>query len=51
MPDVEEGCLFAGPFMGFADAEVGVLDWHGVAGERDHFAAMADVEIVEASAV
>lgn len=47
MPDIEEAAFLAGPFVGLADAQVGVLYWHRVAGERDHFAAMPDMQVIE----
>ena len=33
--------------MTFADAQIRVLDGHGKAPERDHLAAMGDVQVVE----
>jgi len=47
MANVEEACFLTGPFVGLADTEVGVLHWHRVAGEGDHFRAMLDVEIIK----
>ena len=45
--DVEEGGALAGEVVGVEDGEGGVLDGHGVAAEGDHFAAVAEVEVVE----
>ena len=45
--DVEEGGGCAGEFVGVEDGEGRVLDRHGVAAEGDHFAAVAEVEVVE----
>ena len=45
--DVEEGGFLAGPFVGFADAEVAVLYGHAVAAKGHHFGAVGDVQVVE----
>ena len=40
---VEKGGVAACEVVGGTDAEAGVLDWHVVATERDHFPAMGDM--------
>ena len=49
MADVKDGSVLAGPDVGSADSEVGVLDGHGPAGEGDHLATVLDVVVVEDS--
>ena len=51
MPYVEQASFLPCPLVAFSHAEVGVLDWHGVASEWNHLAAVVDVELVESSLV
>jgi hypothetical protein len=43
---IEKGGFLARPVVGLGDAEVGVLDRHGVTAERDQLGAVLEVEVI-----
>lgn len=47
MADIEQAGLFTGPIVRVSDAQVAVLDGHGVPAEWDELCAMLGVKIVE----
>lgn len=51
MSYVEQASFLPCPFVTFSHAEVRVLDWHGVASECNHLAAVVDMDLVESSLV
>lgn len=47
MADVEERAFLARPIVAIRDGEVAVLHGHGVAAERNHFAAVFKMHVVQ----
>ena len=47
MADIKQACLCSCPLVRFGYAEVFVLDRHRITPERDHFAAILNVKIVQ----
>ena len=51
MSNVEQTGFLPSPFMALSNTQVGVLNRHGIPGERDHLCAMSDVEVMESRAL
>ena len=50
MSYIEQASFFSGPCMAFSDAQIRVLDRHGVPGKGNHFSAFGNMEVIEARA-
>lgn len=50
MSHIEQTSLFPGPCMTLSNAQIRVLDWHGVPGEGDHFSAFGNMEVMKTGA-
>ena len=48
MSYIEQTSFFSGPCMAFSNAQIRVLDRHGVPGKGDHFSAFGNMEVMEA---
>ena len=51
MSYIEETSFFTGPFMAFGKTQIGILDWHGIAGERNHLAAIGNMKVIETGVI